>query len=407
MVSFHRNSSEHRCRTSFSRLDGKCRTYPLDLPHQFKLVMVIADRRKGWDEFARTTLRCIRSPHPSCEDKLSRGDFAFLGQTPPYIEADKDWYVELLNCTYVWFDSIIDPMEGFDTASMMRKYLQDLKEEVQRSLDKHFVYYLASRVRVRFSTKKKLRYGLFDGKLIFFVEIGRERKLQKYAVVLRDSGTGEAIRPKVELTDRYITIHNEVGGKTSLSVYDFLDACGIETGIATEVQYVGYTKNPSERPLGRDHRGFGDMMHWTSRDDEAYDYFIFYNLFKVLSLALSPESAFNFVFPNSMTDEVDVSSEGLILEKVLIKYFGAKPQELNKERESSELNNRLETLAARHRINSITFDLSMARPSELFRFFSRRVKPNDRHHFTCQIGASGAEITSPKDFGLAPLPFPL
>ena len=98
-----------------------------------------------------------------------------------------------------------------------------------------------------------------------------------------------------------------------------------------------------------------------------------------------------------MIDEVNVRDEALILEKALIKYFGTKLQELNKKNESSQLKNQLEALIAHHRINSITFDLSMEEPRELFRFFSRRIAPTDRHHFTCQIGEFGAEIVTPKD----------
>jgi hypothetical protein len=334
------------------------------------------------------------------EAVVSRGDFDFICRSQPYSSADKDWHVELVNCTYLWFDTIIDPLKGFDTAGLMRSYLQGLSELVRGTLDKHFVYYLASRVKVRFSTRKKPRYGIFDKLLIFYLEIGRARRLKKYAIQMRDTTTGEIIRPKVEVTDRYITFYNEVGGKQTESIYDFLESCGIETGINSEIQYVGYTKNPEQRPFDRDHRGFADMLHWTSRNAEDYDYFIFYNLFKVLSIASN--RGFNFVIANAMTDEVNVRDEALVLEKVLIKYFGAKPQELNMERESSELHNRLEDLAAIHKIKSITFDLSLERSSELFRFYSRTIKPADRHHFSCRIGKLGAEIVPPKDLDFIP-----
>lgn len=335
---------------------------------------------------------------------MSRGLFDVVGTLPAYADAKKDWHVELSNCTYVWFDTIIDPVPGFDIAAMMRDYLKGLREDVQHSLDKHFVYYLASRVRVRFCTRKKPRYSLLGGKLVFHIEIGRRRTLRRCVVTLHDLETRQAIRPKVDLSDRYITLHNGNGGKTTLSIYDFLSLCGIETGIDSEVHYVGYTRNPADRPLDRAHRGFGDMLHWTSRDDEAYDYFIFYNLFKVLSLSADPRARLNFVVSNAMTDEVKVADEGQILEKVLIRYFDTRPQRLNQAHEASELNHRLERLAERHQIQSITFDLSMQQPGELFRFYSRRVAPADRHHFTCRLGTAGAEIVAPKAHGVEAAP---
>lgn len=335
---------------------------------------------------------------------MLRGYFDFMKDQAIYAESEKDWHVELLNSTYVWYDMIIDPLEGFDVAGDMRKYLRGIKEGLKSTLGKHFVYFLASRVRVRFCTDRKPRYQLLSGKLEFYIEIGRSRIRKKCTADVWISKSGERAHPEVEITDRYLTIHNGYGGRASMSIYEILDRCEIDTGISSEVQYVGYTENPEERPLNRKHRGFGDMLHWTTREDEAYDYFVFYNLFKVTSVAIQPGAVLNFMLSNSMIDEVPADIEGRILEKVLIKYFDAKSQESNKKRESSELNNQLEEFAAKYRINSITFDIEMGRPCELFRFFSRSVAPAHRHHFTCQIGKAGAEIVSPKDFGLIPIP---
>jgi hypothetical protein len=327
---------------------------------------------------------------------VSRGYFDFLKNQPAYTQAEKDWYVELQQSTYVWYDAIIDPPEGFDMAAETRRYLRELRKTVKNTLDKHFVYFLASRLRVRFCIAKPPRYQFIGGKLEFHIEVGRARKRRKCTVsILNDDGT-KRIRPKVDITDRYLTIHHDTGGKLSMSIHEVLERCDDAIGISSEIQYVGYTDNPEERPLNREHRGFGDMLHWTANTGEDYDYFIYYNLFKVTSIALDQDSPLNFMVANSMSDEVPVGEEGRILEKVLIKYFSPKPQELNKQRESAELNNQLVSTTANLRINSITFDIEMRQPCELFRFYSRAVAPADRHHFTCQIGSSGAEIVPPK-----------
>jgi len=331
---------------------------------------------------------------------MSRGYFDFIKHNPAYADTQKDWYVELLNSTCFWFDLLIDPPQGFDANAMARQYLNDLRDIVRRDLDKHFVYFLVSRQRVRFSTKREPRYSLFGGKLILYVEIGRLREERRCVISLRDLITDKPIRPTVKVTDRIITFHFGESEICSIPIYDFLNKCGVDTGISSEVHYVGYTSNPAERAIDREHRGFGDMLHWTSREDEAYDYFVFYNLFKVTSVAFNQAAALNFVLSNAMIDEVGAKSEGRILEKILIKYFGSKTQEWNKQNESGELNNSLQKMAKEKRINSVTIDLQMAEFSELFRFFSRSVKPMDRHHFTCQMGESGAEIIAAKDFSI-------
>ena len=126
--------------------------------------------------------------------------------------------------------------------------------------------------------------------------------------------------------------------------------------------------------------------------NEEYDFFVFYNLFKVLSIGINPTAPINFCVANSMIDEIKADEEGRIIEKALIKYFGTETQELNKRNEESELENSLERLAAKNNINSVAIHIEMEEPSELHRFFSRSVKPSDKHVFTCRIGNSGVEI---------------
>lgn len=325
---------------------------------------------------------------------MSRGVFSFITGQTIYTDQDKDWYVELIQSTWFWFDLIIDPPEGVNAVVAVREYLQALNDAVKSELDKRFVYFLAARPKIRFSTKRKPRYSIFSKKLILYVEIGRERTIRRCVVRLSDLD-GAPVNPRVEVTDRFITLQGSDRHKVRYSIYDFFSICGIRSGINTEVHYVGYTSNPAGRPIDRDHRGFGDMLHWTSRDDQTYDYFVFYNLFKVTSLTKDKASPIHFVVSNAMIDEVQVNEEGLILEKVLIKYFNTKAQELNHKNESAALDKSLDKLIRNHKIHSITFDMEVDEMSDLFRFFSRSVNPSDRHHFTCRLGQYGAEIVQP------------
>lgn len=318
---------------------------------------------------------------------MERGQWDFIASNEVYRESKKAWGVECLSSTYFWFDPLIDPPHGIDLLSAMRTTLNELKTNVQGSLDRHFVYFLASREKIRFSTKKQPHYSLF-GKLIVYIEVGRKRLEKK---LILSAGND---RTHVECCERFITYHYSADHKVSYSVYDYLDLCRIQTGISSEVHYVGYTSNPSSRALDRNHRGFSDMVYRTSRTDEDYDYFIFYNLFKVSVKAIHPSNAIHFLVSNAMIDEVDIATEGKLLEKVLIKYFGTKVQELNIENEERELNNTLEKLATNKNIQSVTFDIEIEGESELFRFYSRCIEPNMKHTFSCQIGSSGAEIIS-------------
>ena len=321
---------------------------------------------------------------------MTRGIFDFLQREPTYTGADKDWYVELSQSTCFWYDLLLDPPEGFDTKQQITDYLKQLQSTVESQLDKRFIYFLTARKKLRFCVSKKPRYSFFGNDLFFYVEMGRERIRRKVTTKIFDTQTRQPIKPPVEVSERFITFHYTPNRKVSMSIHDFLQISGIEVGVNTEVHYIGYTKNPSERPINRVHRGLSDMLYQVS--NEEYDFFVFYNLFKVLSIGINPTAPINFCVANSMIDEIKADEEGRIIEKALIKYFGTETQELNKRNEESELENSLERLAAKNNINSVAIHIEMEEPSELHRFFSRSVKPSDKHVFTCRIGNSGVEI---------------
>lgn len=321
---------------------------------------------------------------------MSRGIFDFLQNHPAYTDADKRWHIELDQSTYFWYDLLVHPPEGYDTKQEIVHFLKHLKKTVEAQLDKRFIYFLASRTKLRFCTSRKPRYSLFGKDLVLYVEAGASRKPMRTTTAMRDGASGERITPPVEVSDRFITFHYPPGHKISYSIYDYFDMVGVKFGIDTEIHYVGYTKNPDDRPLNREHRGLADMLYKVSSAE--HDFFIFYNLFNVLALAGTSSSAFNFIVANSMIDEVRVNEEGRIIEKVLIKYFGTEIQELNKSSEGGELENTLKQLASKNKIGSISFDIEVDHPSEMYRFYSRAVAAADRHTFTCRIGDNGAEM---------------
>lgn len=321
---------------------------------------------------------------------MNRGEFDFLQREPIYTDSDKDWYVELINSTYFWYDLLLHPPEGFDTKQQITDYLKQLQAIVESQLDKRFIYFLAARKKLRFCVTKKPRYSLFGSDLVFYVEIGRERIRRKVTTRIFDAQTQQPIKPPVEVSDRFITFYYTPNHKMSMSIHDFLQSSDIELGINMEVHYIGYTKNPSERPINGAHRGLSDMLYRVS--NEEHDFFVFYNLFKVSSIGINPNAAINFIIANSIIDEIKVDEEGRIIEKALIKYFNAETQEINKENEHAELEKSLERLAAKNNINSVVIHIEMDEPSELYRFCSRSVEPSDKHFFTCRIGNNGVEI---------------
>lgn len=89
---------------------------------------------------------------------MSRGYFDFISHHQAYQELEKNWHVELATATFFWFDLIVNPPIGADYQKIASDYLKALQKEVETSTDKRFVYFLASRKRVRFSIVRQPRY---------------------------------------------------------------------------------------------------------------------------------------------------------------------------------------------------------------------------------------------------------
>jgi hypothetical protein len=191
---------------------------------------------------------------------VTRGIFDFLQREPTYADSEKDWHVELCQSTYFWYDLFLNPPEEFDTKQLITDYLKQLQAMVERQLDKRFIYFLTARKKLRFCLTKKPKYSFLGNNLVFYVEIGRERIRRKVTTRIFDAQTLQPIKPPVEVSDRFITFYYTPNHKVSMSIYDFLQSSGIEVGINTEIHYVGYTKNPSERPINGSHRGLSKNM---------------------------------------------------------------------------------------------------------------------------------------------------
>lgn len=327
------------------------------------------------------------------KEKMSRGFFDFLQHEQAYSESEKDWYIELIQSTYFWYDLIINEPQGFDTKKQITEYLKKLQLHVSDQLDKRFIYFLAARKKVRFAPEKKPKYTIIGNKLVVYIRIGNKKRLQKIVREILDIETKKTITPPITICDRLITFHYTPDKKITMSIYDFLSIGNLDLGMSTEIHYVGYTQNPSKRPINRVHRGFADMLYRTPTDE--YDFFVYYNLFKVTSLGLNKHANMGFFFSNAMIDEVNADAEGKIIETALIKYFDTKPQEFNKTNETAELENNLEKLIKQNKINSISIHLEMERHQEMFRFCSRTIEPADFHSFTIRLGEQGIELSKP------------
>lgn len=327
----------------------------------------------------------------------SRGYLSSVKENAAYKEAEKEWHVELTDYTVYWFDLLVNPPEGIDFQKIFSDQLRAYRKAVEENNDKRFVYFITSRDKVRFSTKKPPKYSFSKKEIVIYLEVGARSKSRRIKLPALPEVIGTRL-PVITGDGRFIGIWPPGQEKSNgITVHEFLMMFNIDVGIDTEVLYVGSTDDPARRPLKRDHRGYSDSVYGVSTTEK--DVFVYYNLFKALSVTKDAPYGLHFALGNSMIDEVQKEEEGLLLEHGLIHYFGAKSQELSKDQEYGRLRQGLTRLRDKYKITSVNYHMEAEAPTEYWNLFSQQVPSQHRHQFSLQV--SGAEVK----VGEAKIPF--
>ena len=324
---------------------------------------------------------------------MNRGMFSFISSNPLYAAGDKEWLVGLDKCHRYWYDLIVNPGEVadyFDTQELIVSYLANIKKEVEEHLEKRFIYFICSRERVRFNVNKMPSYNPFTKKMKIHVLTGENKKQRSFKCTFVDVKSGKVFRPAIKLTDKYITMEDASGGLTTYSVHDFLEHLNIRLGLDSRVEYVGCTKNPHTRPTNGAHTGLSFVQHQIA--EEKRDTLVYFNLFKVLTRTSNSNANVIFNVANAMSNEIDPTLEGNIIEKCFIFYFDSKNQNRNKVNERKELEGNLTRIASKNKIKAIHINYEFDEANEYATFSSSSVAANTKHRFTVKKEKDGISI---------------
>ncbi len=317
---------------------------------------------------------------------MDRGILKTLSKTFLNANTNKEWLITLQECRFFWYELIVNGHEEIDTKKIIFAEMKQQKKEVEGWLEKRFIYFICSRKKVRFSTRQTPSIDS-EGNIEFNLEIGKEREIRKICMVLLWDRSGAiATKAEIDSTGRFISFTNSSEDKISYSIHDFLHHCGINLGIESVVQYVGYTKNPNSRPLDGKHGGLSEVLYNVSNEEN--DFIFVFNLFSVYSKFENRD--LNGLLANSMTDEIQVDKEGQVIEKCFILYFDSKNQSKNKEKEKREIENDLLQLAQENNITSVVIEYEFNGDSEYYKFSSSSILAKQRHLFTASL--KGGEL---------------
>jgi len=319
---------------------------------------------------------------------MQRGYLDFLNENNLYKGSIKDWRINLIQTNCFCYDFVVNE-HALCGASQTKKRLKEIKDHVLNQMEKRFVYYIATRKRVRFSMSN--RPILTGNRVSICVEIGKEKELRKLDIFVPE---GSCI--KVTSDPRVISFTGPSGNTTSHEIHSFLQSIDANLGIASEIQYVGMTKDPTRRPMFDGHIPLSRIAYEVDREED--DILVFFNVFKVMASAQNHRLNAEINIPNSATNEVSAEDEGRIIEKALIFYFMPKYNIGNSANEIGELKNKLITLSQENNFKRIDFSLEVDGSSEYFAYSSPSVPIRANHSFSCEISDIEVELNQIPSF---------
>lgn len=331
---------------------------------------------------------------------MNRGFVRSISTLDPYKAAPKRWYVHLSQTDCFWYDLIVNPPRAAESSNPVKSYLLALKEQVENSLEKRFIYMYGARKKLRFETDKPLSKKFFSRRPHVNVLVGRDRRRLSLPCDLSPLGVENLDSLRVAATDRFLSLSPEEGPQMTIAIHDFMQLFAAPAGDATEIHYVGLTKNPHRRPLGREHRGYSDMVSGVG--SEEHDFFLYVSLFKAMVKADHEQSGLHFLVANSMIDELDVQREGELIERAFIAYFDSRFQPESGASERAKLKSLLDRIKSERNIEEVVVDFEVEEPSPYYRFCSQARAAADRHVFRCSVNNNRLSIDDlPKSFDAA------
>lgn len=302
--------------------------------------------------------------------------------------SDGYWYITLLESKHYWFDLIVRPLKYLNTREEILKNLKLKDESKKRSPHTRFIYFFASRPKVRICVEIKPLFENSTGNLEFYIRIGKNPEpIQVKSQILLPAHLKENCY--LEATDRTLRFYKNPETSNTISIHDFLSDTNQYFNISTEILYVGSTTDEAKRFLNRTHRGVTDSIYL--KGSESHDFFFFSNLFEVHEVVRDANNHINTVYKKSSVNLKDCKEESVIIENGLIVYFGCESQQLDKVKETSEYKNMISKLKHQRGISKFVYHLQITPDSSYYKFTSIRASAGYEHNFFHYIEAEDLE----------------
>lgn len=296
---------------------------------------------------------------------------------PPRSSAPQRWDASVAESRFYWYDLLINDPLVPDFRDPIGRYQRRMQFALDATMEKRLLFFVVSRPKLRFDTKKGTSWGFFGLKLTVPLLAGIDNRKESITLELEVPFEATFKKPIVTLHDKYITLN--WGALTEcFSAHDLLQRFPNDLKYESTVQYVGITRDPQARLAKGRYPAVNRIME---ENDGAVDTFL---LVKRMDVAVTTDVV------DPLT-EASTRSHVEVMEAALIRYFeGEKPAHHG----TIESNNRREHVAQlveTYQLESLTVDLGFKEADSFHDLKATNVPVSRRHLIEFTFGP-GSEI---------------
>ena len=287
-----------------------------------------------------------------------------------------DWDVTVSDTAFYWYDLALDlpPIEDF--RDPVGRYMRRMQFSLDATMEKPLMYFLVSRPRVRFDTKRPPSWGFFSShKLTVPLLLGAEQKRASIVVDIKVPDDATLKKPTIQQTEHFLVL-NWGGAIDTYSVHDLLQQHPAELPADTLVHYVARTRDPAARIAKGRMIAVNHICETNGRERD--------NFLLVLKLDIVRRGG-PIVATDEAAQELLVKEQQEVLEALLFGYFERQPADARAERERTARKLRLRELQQTFHLNRLTIDLAFPKPDSFHNLYTQHVPVVPRHYFECQL----------------------
>lgn len=300
---------------------------------------------------------------------------------PQRTAAPQTWVVTLADTKFHWYDLIAGFPPVPDIRDPVGRHLRRMQFDLEATSEKRLLYFAVSRPRVRFDPSRNTSWGFFSLKLTLPLLVGTEEKKDSLTIELTVPFAATLKKPTVVLTDQFLTL-NWGGLIEALSIHDVLLQYENSFNYASEVQYVGQTRDPLGR-LARARLMPVQRVH--QRHSEHNDMLLLIQRMNVEVMSADGDPSSMDVNQNPVAADMLLKDRIDVIECALIRYFEGPEMHGRTDKEADIRKQRVAEVARNNNLESFRIDLRLEEAGKYHDLYSRHTSVSRNHVIDCRV----------------------